>query len=376
MATTGAPRHIIFAGGGSGGHIHPGVAIAEQVRTIAPDTGILFICKDQPLDRAILDAGGWAHTGIDAAPFVKSPKGLFRLARRWGGCIRAARLVIRECGSDDVRVVAMGGYVAAPVAQAARAEKKPVTLVNLDAAPGIANQWIARRAAHCFTAANVPSQFDWAPIAPIVRTAALADANQQECKRRLGVDPARPMLLVTGASQGARSINKLLIEMAGETPGVFQGWSVLHQVGAPAGDGDDPDVAGAYEKAGIEAHVVETIERMGDAWGAADLAVSRSGAGSVGELWANAVPSVLLPFPYHRDQHQRLNAAPLAECGGAVIVTDEIDPARNLASAGSRLGALMADADERDRMREALRGLGPADGARRVAESLVGAGAT
>lgn len=366
-------RTIIFAGGGSGGHIHPGVAIAEQVRLIEPSVGIRFIVRDQPLDKVILDAGGWEHHGIDAAPFVKSPKGLLRFARRWGGCVRRSRAIIRERLTDGgVRVVAMGGYVAAPVAQAARAERVPVTLVNLDAAPGMANRWIARRAESCMTAATIPARFGWAQITPIVRESAVADADQAECKRRMGVDPMKPMLLVTGASQGARSINLLLMAMAEQMPEVFQGWTIVHQVGPSSGDGGEPGVLAAYRVAGIDAVVVETIDRMGDAWGACDLAVSRSGAGSVGEIWANAVPALLMPFPYHKDQHQRLNAAPLIECGGAAMVEDRIDPARNLQEAGAELIGLLCDQDRREAMRAGLRSLPPAAGARAVAERLVG----
>jgi len=160
--------------------------------------------------------------------------------------------------------------------------------------------------------------------------------------------------------------------MVEEMPEVFQGWTILHQVGPASGDGADPDVARAYAEAGIDAMVIETIERMGDAWGACDLAVSRSGAGSVGEIWANAVPSLLLPFPYHRDQHQRLNAAPLVDCGGAVLVEDLVDPERNLGSAGAELAGLLGDASRRAEMRGALRGLGDARGAETVAGWLVG----
>lgn len=375
MTASNPVRTIVFAGGGSGGHIHPGVAIAEQARLLDPTLDIRFIVKDQALDRAILDAGGWSHTGIDAAPLLKSPKGLVRLARRWGGSVRAARGVLRDrLAQGGVRVVAMGGYVAAPVAQAARAERVPVTLVNLDAAPGMANRWIGKRAERRMTAAEIPARFGWELITPIVRTAAIADADQVECKRRMGVDPTKPMLLITGASQGARSINLMLVAMAEQMPEVFQGWTIVHQVGPSVGDPAEPDVAGAYRLAGIDASVVETIERMGDAWGACDLAVSRSGAGSVGEIWANAVPALLMPFPYHKDQHQRLNAAPLVGCGGAAVVEDVVDPSRNLQEAGAELIGLLCDAERREAMREGLRSLPPAAGARSVAESLVGSG--
>lgn len=107
------------------------------------------------------------------------------------------------------------------------------------------------------------------------------------------------------------------------------------------------------------------------AWGGADVAVSRAGAGSVGEAWANRVPSILMPYPYHKDQHQRANAEPLERAGGAIVVEDLIEAGPNMGVAGARLAELLTDGAKRDAMRQGLRSLGPADGAERVARALV-----
>jgi UDP-N-acetylglucosamine--N-acetylmuramyl-(pentapeptide) pyrophosphoryl-undecaprenol N-acetylglucosamine transferase len=106
------------------------------------------------------------------------------------------------------------------------------------------------------------------------------------------------------------------------------------------------------------------------AWGASDLAVSRAGAGSVAEAWANHTPTLFMPYPYHKDQHQKFNAAPLGECGGAVIVTDRIDEAANAGEAGKTILELMGSGAKRAAMRGALLKLGPADGAERIARVL------
>jgi UDP-N-acetylglucosamine--N-acetylmuramyl-(pentapeptide) pyrophosphoryl-undecaprenol N-acetylglucosamine transferase len=116
--------------------------------------------------------------------------------------------------------------------------------------------------------------------------------------------------------------------------------------------------------------VLEFCDRMGDAWGSASLAVSRAGANSVAEVGANAVPTLFLPYPHHRDMHQLRNAQPLADFGGAVIETDHVDVARNLEHAGARLRALMADSIRRDSMRAALRQHRPPDAAMLIAELL------
>jgi UDP-N-acetylglucosamine--N-acetylmuramyl-(pentapeptide) pyrophosphoryl-undecaprenol N-acetylglucosamine transferase len=104
------------------------------------------------------------------------------------------------------------------------------------------------------------------------------------------------------------------------------------------------------------------------AWAAADLAVTRCGAGTVAEAWANAVPGVMLPYPFHKDQHQKHNAAPLVDLGGAVVLDDRIDPAANAASLTHTLGPLLHDASQRRAMRQALRDHPPPDGAARLAD--------
>ncbi len=111
---------------------------------------------------------------------------------------------------------------------------------------------------------------------------------------------------------------------------------------------------------------------MGLAWRAADLALSRCGAGAVAEAWANRVPALFLPYPYHRDEHQRWNAQPLVDIGGALLERDRIDPALNAKAAGATLAALLRDPPRLRAMAAALERLGPADGADRAARRILG----
>jgi UDP-N-acetylglucosamine--N-acetylmuramyl-(pentapeptide) pyrophosphoryl-undecaprenol N-acetylglucosamine transferase len=198
----------------------------------------------------------------------------------------------------------------------------------------------------------------------VVRRAAVGQGTPDDCRRRIGLDPDTRTLFVTGASQGASSINRLLEAMLERRRDAFDGWQAIHQTG---GGDEAARVREAYEKAGVPARVEAFFTQMADCWGAADLAVSRAGAGSVGEAWANGVPTVFLPYPYHRDEHQRLNAQPLEQAGGAVIVRDEVDASKNLAVGGERLASLLGDESSRSEMRRVMATLGPADGARRVA---------
>lgn len=357
----------MFAGGGTGGHIFPALAIAEELRALDPDARCLFLCSDRPLDSEILTREGVEFHRLPAKPIGLRPLALFRFVRSWGPAVRATRRIITAQRRDGraVQLIAMGGFVAAPAARAAATERIPLTLVNLDASPGKANRWISRLADRIVT--SLPARgFDWERVPPIVRRAALAGGDARACRAALGLDPDRKTLLVTGASQGARSINRMLIRLTIDDPWAFDGWQVIHQTGA----GEDDAVREAYAKARIPALVRPFFDAMGKAWGAADFAVSRAGAGSVAEAWANHTPTVFLPYPYHRDQHQRHNARPLDEAGGAYVVDDLIDESRNMSGGGSIILNLLKSDGPRKAMRAALERLGPADGAARIAGML------
>jgi UDP-N-acetylglucosamine--N-acetylmuramyl-(pentapeptide) pyrophosphoryl-undecaprenol N-acetylglucosamine transferase len=364
---------ILFAGGGTGGHLFPALAIAEQVLERDPSTRVRFLCSKRPLDAEILQAERLLDRPVEfervpAKPFGARPLTLAKFMWSWGGAVRAGRAAISAAKRDGaVWVVAGGGFVAAPVVQAARAEKVPVLMLNLDAAPGRANRWIARHATKVVTTTPVPS-VTWEQIPPIVRRAAVASHTPQECRRAMGLEPDRPTIFVTGASQGAQSINKMMGEFAKRHAEELQrgGWQILHQTGKH----DERALHDDYQAAGVRHVICGFIKEIGLAWGAADLAVSRAGAGSVAEAWANRIPTVFMPYPYHKDEHQKLNAEPLVKAGAGVLVKDQIDVAKNIEEAGAAVLDLVRDSHKRTNMRSALGRLGEADGARRVAELL------
>jgi UDP-N-acetylglucosamine--N-acetylmuramyl-(pentapeptide) pyrophosphoryl-undecaprenol N-acetylglucosamine transferase len=361
-------RTFLFAGGGTGGHIYPALAIAEQFAG-APSVDWRVLCSPRPLDAEILRGEQAPFSVIPARPFGLSPKTLLRFLWGWGDSVRAARACIREAKAQgEAHVIAMGGFVAAPVVRAARVERVPITLVNLDAVPGRANRWIARHAEACFTAATLAG-VDWTSVPPIVRRAALAPGPPTHCRRSLGLDPGRPTLFVTGASQGARSINDLMAALLREHRQTFVqgGWQVIHQTGK----GEVDATRRAYADAGVPAMVQPYFKAMGMPWGAADLAISRAGAGSVGEAWANRVPTIFFPYPFHKDQHQEQNAKPLSSIGAASILRDLVDPAPNARAHAPAIVELLTSDAKRERMRAAFANLPPADGAARIAGALL-----
>lgn len=368
---------VVFVGGGTGGHLYPALAIIEQLNTIDPEIKTHVVCSERRIDSAILEAEGAVFSTIPAVSPSGGVKGLARFVLRWGPSVRGVRSVIREMKNecDRVVVVSMGGFVSAPSALAARAEKCELVLVNLDAVPGKANRWIGKRADRAFTAARIVggvgggARFgSWRQTRPIVR--GFDDRRSRERSRgEFGLEQDLKTLLVTGGSQGARSVNRFMVEMSRQHGDAFEGWQVLHQVGA---GGDGEEVAVGYRESGVNAVVVEYIEEMGAALTVADCAVGRCGAGTVAECWAAGVPAVFLPYPFHKDEHQKHNAAVLVEAGAAVVCEDLIDAGKNVEAHGGVLGGLLRDGDRLKSMRLSLAELGAADGAAEIARSLIG----
>jgi UDP-N-acetylglucosamine--N-acetylmuramyl-(pentapeptide) pyrophosphoryl-undecaprenol N-acetylglucosamine transferase len=368
MTGAGETSTFIFAGGGTGGHIFPGIAISEQVRELVPNAASFFVCSKRPGDLAMLSPLNVETLAISAQPFSLRPRGLIRFMANWGTSVREVRGAIRKArAKGPVVLVALGGFVAAPAVQAAKVERCPVLMVNLDAVPGRANRWIARSASDVLTAAKIHGAgFDsWKSIRPIVRRAATAQKSAAECRAHFSLSPERSTLFVTGASLGAKSVNEFMTAFVAANAPMFvaDGWQVIHQTG----NGFDEQMRDAYAKAGVAAFVAPFIEDMGLAWGAADAAVSRAGAGSVAEAWCNRIPTLFMPYPHHSDQHQKFNAELLVTAQAAVLVDDLIDADRNMTRAGVELLRLIQDRDWRRSVKDELLKLPPPDGARAAA---------
>ncbi len=361
---------FIFAGGGTGGHLYPGLAIAEQLKRLDESAQTLFLCSDRDIDRSVLEPEGVAFQPIPAKPIGGSPKVLLRFLGSWLPSVTAARHAIQNAAkSGPVHVIAMGGFVAAPVVKAAGFLGVPVTLVNLDAAPGKANRWIAKRCQLAFTTVTSPAHPHWVTVPPIVRRAAINTRTQRECRGELGLDPDDPVLMITGGSQGAGSINSLLEALLRDRPDALRGWQVIHQCGG--GAAEEQRLRAAYRDHKVPATVVSFTRQMGTWWGASDLAVSRAGAGAVAEAWCNRIPTIFLPYPYHADQHQKLNAAALVSAGAAAVCTDLIDPGQNMRQAGELLARLLTEPEPLRALKQAAQSLPAALGAATIAEKLV-----
>jgi len=172
--------------------------------------------------------------------------------------------------------------------------------------------------------------------------------------------------MVTGASQGAQTVNDAVTSTLATMN--LQGWQVLHLSGRAHAEG----VRESYRKISVPARVVDFTPAMADVWAVTDLAISRSGASTCAELTACGIASILMPYPFHKDQHQRLNAKVLADAGAAILIDDERDAGKNTVKLKPALEQLLFDADRRRGMSNAARALGKPDAAKAVAEVVLG----
>lgn len=356
---------VVLAGGGTGGHIHPNLAVLEALRSrLGDDVLAHCIVSDRAIDARVLEGapelGPPTWTPSPAAPLLLRPRGLVRFVTRWGAAVRAARRVIGEVRSEADRVVmlATGGFVAAPSIVGARAEGIERVVVNLDAVPGKANRLASRFATRTLSVGR--------DLPPIVRSRMRQLPAPADARAELGLDPGAPVLLITGGSQGAASVNRFALACARQDRAALDGWQVLHQAGV---DGADESAAG-WRAIGVAARVEPYLDRMDLALASAEAVVCRGGAGAVADLWAAQRPAIILPYPYHADEHQRRNAEPLERAGGVVICRDLVDPTRNAEAHRSAWQKLL-DGQERVSMREGYARLGPAAGADRLADLLI-----
>ena len=369
------PRPLIFAfaGGGTGGHLLPGLAVARALRERCPQAKIHFFVTCRAIDEKILVPSGYSYTKQWVEPFSLNPWGFLSFTYGLVSSMREAAgslAVLRPAV-----VLGMGGFAAAPVCRIAPKLKIPVALLNPDAFPGRANRWLAKRAHTIFT------QWDRTAglLAPRTKARILTtgcpvrpeiiSATREQGLDHFGLDPNKKTLLVPGGSQGAMNVNRTIIELLPQLDKLADSWQILHLTGP----GKLDIVQQAYQQANvrIQHELVDFTFDMPLALAAADLVLSRAGASSLAEFSARKLPAVLMPYPYGRDQHQLANAKCLADVGAAVIVPDKCDAQANAASVGPVLLDLMTDHDKLARMAAAYEPLFKPRAAEEIARQLM-----
>lgn len=328
-----APR-VLFAGGGTGGHLYPAIAIADAVRTIAPDAVILFIGTKDKIEAQVVPKCGYAFATIWISGVRRSLSlSTLLVPVKLITALVQSFMHIRRFRPDVV--VGTGGYVCGPPAFVANLLGIPVVLQEQNSYPGVTTRLLAHRVRQVYLTFERSQRFlrrqDNTKVSGNPVRSSVGTVSREEGAQRLGIDPSRKTMLVVGGSQGAASINTAVL-------GAVRDLSAIGvQIIWLTGKGDAGRIRSAVEaQTGLSPIVVlPYLERMEDGYAAADLAVCRSGATTLAELMCAGLPSILVPYPFAAADHQTENARAMVEHGAALLCADS--------AASTDLGPMMLE---------------------------------
>lgn len=309
---------ILISGGGTGGHIFPALSIANALRERL-DAEILFVGAEDRMEMERVPAAGYEIKGLPVAGFdrknlLKNISVLFKLRKS----ISMARRIVRDFKPDIA--IGVGGYCSGPTLKAAQKAGVPTLLQEQNSYAGVTNKLLAKKARKiCVAYPDMGRFFPEDKIIltgnPVRKDLEQEGMSQEKARQRFGLNPKKPTVLVVGGSLGARTLNESMEAGIGRLNEA--GVQVIWQTGKYFGD------RGNAAAKGLEGVVVtKFISDMAAAYAAADLVVSRAGAGSISELEILGKPVILVPSPNVAEDHQTKNARALSDKGAAVLVTD------------------------------------------------------
>jgi UDP-N-acetylglucosamine--N-acetylmuramyl-(pentapeptide) pyrophosphoryl-undecaprenol N-acetylglucosamine transferase len=357
---------ILIAGGGTGGHVFPGIAVAEELKRIRPDCEVVFVGTRRGLEAQAVPEAGFtirflAGSGFSRGRWWTWPwSGLVNLL----GLVQAVGLVIAE---NPKCVLGTGGYVSAPIAFAARLFGRPLILQEQNSVPGLANRMLARVASEVhlsfLEARTYFVRRDHLKVTGNPVRAHILTGDRDTALREFKLAPGRPTLFVFGGSLGASRINEAALDMLRRLKGRLDLQCLL-----VTGRGEYEKVKAAVLKDALPATVLPFVKKMHMAYAATDLVVSRSGAMTLAEIAVCGLPAILVPYPHAAHDHQQDNAANLVERGAAVLIPDAELNGERLAK---DVAHLLADRQALSRMSANARLFARPDAAERIARSLL-----
>jgi UDP-N-acetylglucosamine--N-acetylmuramyl-(pentapeptide) pyrophosphoryl-undecaprenol N-acetylglucosamine transferase len=356
---------FMISGGGTGGHVYPGIAVAEELKRLRAGDEIVFVGSGRGLEATVVPQAGFRLRTILTRGFPR------RAWWRWPwavlanmvGFVQALFIILLE--RPDV-VLGTGGYVSGPISLAAWLLRRPLILQEQNSIPGLSNRWLARLAdevhlsfveARSYFSRKEHLKVTGNPVRAYIltgdRTAALAE---------FGLVTGKPTVFVFGGSRGAHRINEAALEAMRRLKGRVDVQFILQ-----TGRDDFEWAKGVVEQEQLPARVVPFLARIHLAYAAADLVVCRSGAMTLAEIAVCGTPAILVPYPYAAHDHQTVNASNLVDRGAAAMILDRELTGERLAN---ELAHLLADRQALSRMSAHARTFARPDAAERLARSL------
>jgi len=350
-------RCVAFAGGGSGGHLYPALAIAEKLHATDADIDVVFWGSGRDLERRIVTPSGYRYAVVSSSPLPSLRRNPITFAWRNIQGVRSARKLIRT--QRPAVVVGCGGFASAPGVLAAALSRIPIVLLEQNSYPGRATKFLSRFATTiCLSFAEsrgyLPTRSNCRVTGNPVREAIAELADQQHERSKT--------LLVLGGSQGARGLNESVPVAVARIGDRLDGWRIVHQAGAEHVE----TVRLAYRQSGVPATVEPFFDDMPALYRETSLVISRAGATTLAELACAGIPAILVPYPHAADRHQHHNAATFVEAGAAVCVEESPDSAATAASVANALARFLGDDGQRQSACEAMHKLARPDAANAI----------
>ncbi|MAQ14886.1 MAG: undecaprenyldiphospho-muramoylpentapeptide beta-N-acetylglucosaminyltransferase [Sandaracinus sp.] len=351
---------VIIAGGGTGGHLFPGLAVVQELRRRIEDLEVTFVGTERGIEARVLPARGEHLETLEVTPLKgRTSAELWRSMMRLPGAMMQASQIVR--GAD--LVIGVGGYASGPVVAAAAMQRIPTAILEQNAHVGLTNRMLAKLVGRAYLSFEETASLFGArarvagnPVRrPIAQMAKRASADPD------GFEARAETILVLGGSQGARALNLTAPEAFAQ---LARPRKVIHQTGAAMVD----EVQARYDALGVDAEAVPFIDDMARAYASAAVVVARAGATTLAELQAIGRPSVLVPYPHAADDHQAVNARSLEEAGAATCILERDLDADALASA---VGDLLDAPTDARAMAAAARRRGKPEAAAAIVDDLV-----
>lgn len=356
-----ATRTIVFAGGGSGGHLFPALAVDAAIRQACPSAWIKYFCSERPIDAAILDKAGADYETLPSESSARWRTPWKIVLRNWRG-YRQARLRLKDLEADCV--IGCGGFASVPTVLAARSLGIPIALLEQNVTPGRATRWLARYADAIY--ASFPETADHLGQASN-RVEVTGNPVRPAIARLRGTATNRrpQQILVLGGSLGSRTLNALVAPAVVQCTGLLQGWNIVHQSGAE----DVESLAAQYAGSGISARVTPFLDSIESEYVRSSLVICRAGATTLSELACVGLPAVLIPFTGAKDDHQTHNAQWFASRGAAErIDSRQADASERIVQS---IEQLIMSSERCHQMAAAMHSLGRPNAASNIAERVL-----
>lgn len=352
--------HILFAGGGSGGHLIPGIAVAEELARRFPGCDIHFVTSPRGIDSRVLKDSPFARSSIPMTSLQMRPTEFLGFVHGFGASLREMQRFWKVTPPD--LVVGLGGFSSVPAGLTAWRKGTPLVLLEQNVVPGRATSLLAPLATRvCVSFAESVPLLRCSPKV-VVTGNPVRDAvcrTTQKSPRQ-----ENRVLLVLGGSQGASGLNSMVVRAIARLRSGFTGWRIVHQTG----ERDAARVRAAYRQLAMDADVAAYFDDLPHRYRSAQLVVSRAGATTLAELACCRLPAILVPYPGSARNHQDRNAALFVQAGAACMVQQAATAAVTLADA---LAQLLDDSTRLGSMAKAMHGLARTEAASAVANVIL-----